>query len=142
VLFNEVEVELIQTQDCAAARVSVRFDHLEITTMDSNACAMTIDLYAGSKMVTWAPDLKPEPGMFTVNRSLELILTEEVPLTVSVVGRYANVCLLYPIYGGNLGIFHREFPASTNWGSGTQESRITIPFDLTYHYTIQANWLP
>jgi hypothetical protein len=140
--FNDIDVELIQTQDCAAARVWVRFDQLEITTIDPNACAMSIDLYAGSKMVTWAPNIDPKPGMYPINRSLALILTEDVPLTVSVVGRYANVCAFYPIFGGNLGHFQSQFPASSNWGSGAQETSVTIPFDLTYHYTIQADWLP
>jgi hypothetical protein len=142
VIFNDIEVELIQTQDCAAARVSVRFDQMEITSIDPNACAMSIDLYAGSKMVTWAPNVDPEPGTYSINRSLELILTEDVPLTVSVIGRYANKCTFYPIFAGNLGHFHSEFPASSNWGDGVQATRVTIPFDITYHYTIQANWLP
>jgi hypothetical protein len=142
VVFNDIEVELIQTQDCAATRVSVRFDQMEITTIDPNACAMTIDLYAGSKMVTWAPNIDPEPGTYSINRSLEVILTEDVPLNISVVGRYSNLCLFYPLFGGNLGQFQREFPASGNWGAGAQEARITIPFDITYHYTIQTHWLP
>jgi hypothetical protein len=140
--FNDIEVELIQTQDCAAARVSVRFDQLEITTLDPNACAMSIDLYVGSKMITWAPNIDPEPGMITINRSLEVILTEDVPLIVSAVGRYSNVCTFYPIYLGNLGHFQGQYLSSNNWGEGTQEVRITIPFDLTYHLTIQSNWLP
>lgn len=140
--FNDIDVELIQTQNCAAARVLVRFDQLEITTMDPNACAMSIDLYAGSKMFTWAPNVKPEPGMFTINRSLDVILTEDVPLRVSAVGRYSNLCSFYPVYNGNLGIFRSEFPSGINWGTGAQQTRLTIPFDITYHYTIQANWLP
>jgi hypothetical protein len=140
--FNDIEVELIQTQDCAAARVLVRFDQLEITTIDPNACAMSIDLYAGSKMVNWAPNIDPEPGIYPINRSLELILTENVPLTVSVVGRYANICAFYPFYLGNLGHFQSQYLASSNWGAGERETGITIPFDITYHYTIQADWLP
>jgi hypothetical protein len=142
VIFNDIEVELIQAQDCAAARVLVRFDQLEITAIDPNACAMSIDLYAGSKMVTWAPNIDPKPGTYSINRSLELILTEDVPLTVSVVGRYANMCAITPIFAGNLGHFRSEFPSSSNWGDGVQATRVTIPFDITYHYTIQANWLP
>jgi hypothetical protein len=140
--FNDIDVELIQTQDCAAARVTVRFDQLEITTMDPNACAMKVDLYVGSKMVTWKTTQKPRPGAFTINRSLEVILTEDIPLTVSAVGRYANMCVLFPIYGGNLGNFNSQFSGSINWGAGARETRITIPFDITYHYTIQSNWLP
>jgi hypothetical protein len=140
--FNDVEVEEIQTQDCAAARVRVNFSQLEITTVDPNACAMKIDLYAGSKMVTWKTTKKPQPGTFPINKSLEMILTEDVPLTVSAKGYYANVCGLFPIYGGNLGTFSSEFPGSIQWGAGSQQTRVTIPFDITYHYTIQADWLP
>jgi len=140
--FNDVDVEEIQTQDCAAARVRVNFSQLEITTVDPNACAMKIDLYAGSKMVTWKTTKKPQPGTFPINKSLEMILTEDVPLTVSAKGYYANVCGLFPIYGGNLGTFSSEFPGSIQWGAGSQQTRVTIPFDITYHYTIQADWLP
>jgi hypothetical protein len=140
--FNDVDVMLIQTRDCAGARVTVHFNQLEITSVDPNACAMTVDLYAGSKMINWTPSQKPEPGTFPINRTLEVILNEETPLKVSAVGRYANVCMLFNIYGGNLGIFNNEFPASMQWGAGTQQTRVTIPFDITYHYTIQADWLP
>jgi hypothetical protein len=140
--FNDVDVMLIQTRDCAGARVRVHFNQLEITSVDPNACAMTVDFFAGSKMVNWTPSTKPEPGTFTINRTLEVILNEETPLKVSAVGRYANICQLFNMYGGNLGTFNSQFPASMRWGEGTQQTRVTIPFDITYHYTIQADWLP
>ena len=140
--FNDVDVEVIQTQDCAAARVTVRFDQIEITSMDPNACAMKLELYAGNKMTTWNTTQKPKAGVFEINKTLQTIVTEELPLTVSVQGKYANLCVLVPFYAGNLGTFSITYPASSQWGAGTRQTRVAIPYDVTYHYTIQADWLP
>lgn len=142
VYFREIEVELMQTANCAAAQVEVHFDKLEIQSMDPNACAMTVDFYVGDRMLTWSPPLKPEVGVFGINQSLNVTLTEGTPLIVNLVGSYSNRCSPTTLFNGNLGRFQVQFPSTNDWSSGSRTINVTIPYNLVYYYVIRTEWLP
>lgn len=140
--FRDITVEVIQAEDCAGARVEVQFNQVDIQDIAGNACAIRYDFNVGYLEKSWVPYTFVAPGSNNVGRSLEVILLENENLTLSAQGLYAINCQGSPNYGGNLGNVHREFSALNEWGSGIYAERMTIPFDITLHYSITAGWLP